>query len=138
MYIKLKQTIVQNTNVHTLVTKRRRRNLNIKERQVKEQAQRAVEFASVSAKTNRRNRCRRKPNAYGIAFKYIFALRDMTFKDVSRKTNYSPQSINYIVNRMSVDRFDCVFVQKMCDFLNLDYYYFRDMVEEIKILMEKK
>lgn len=111
--------------------------MRIKERQVKEQAQRAVEFAVDSAKRKGKNKCKRKPNEYGIAFKYIFALRDMTFKDVSCKTKYSAQSINYIVNRMDVDRFDYVFVQRMCDILNIDYLYFKDLVSEIKILMEK-
>ena len=111
--------------------------MKIREMQVREQAQRAVEFSSDSARNRKKNRCRRKLNAYGIAFKYIFALRDLTFKDVATKMKYSPQGINYIVNRMSEDSFDCVFVQKMCDILNLDYYYFKDMVEEIKVLMEK-
>ena len=111
--------------------------MSIEERQAKEQAQRAVEFAVASAKRKGRNKCKRKPNEYGIAFKYIFALRDMTFKDVSCKTKYSAQGINYIVNRMDADRFDCVFVQRMCEVLNIDYFYFRDLVSEIKILMEK-
>ena len=79
---------------------------------------------------------KRKTTAYGIALKYIFALRDWQMKDASAKVGISPQSLNYIVNRQAEDRFDPIYVRKLCNKFGVDSEYFVDLVSEIKSILE--
>ena len=106
--------------------------------QVKDQAKKAIDFCNGSGRKRGGKFPKRKPNAYSVALKYILALRDMTYQEVADRFNFAPQNFNYIVNRMSEEKFNCVFVDKLCQNLNIDALYFMDLVNEINILMEKK
>lgn len=112
--------------------------MKIKEIQVKDQAMKAVEYFSNNGKKKGGFELKRKSNPYGIALKYIFIIKDMSYSDVAQLLDLSPQAINNIVNRMKVDRFDEFYVDKLCDKLSVDSGYFLDLVNEIGRIMEVK
>ena len=100
--------------------------------QLKTQALEAIEYA----KRNRTKPVKHKITEYGIAFKYIFALRDWQLKDASAMVGISPQALNYIINRQAADRFNSIYVRKLCDKFGVDSAYFTDLVAEIKAILE--
>lgn len=110
--------------------------MKLQEIQVKDQAKKAVNYFNNGGRKRGGNKSIRKANSFGIALKYVFALRDMTYADVANKLNITPQAINNIVNRMNKNRFDEFYVNKLCRILSIDSAYFYDLVEEIDNIME--
>ena len=110
--------------------------ITIQERQVREQAEQAVEFVENGGRKHGANKPTRKMNPYGIALKYIFAIRDQTFEDASKFCNFTAQNLNYIVNRKKASTFDTIYIDKLCRIFNIDRVYFRDLVSEIRNVME--
>lgn len=110
--------------------------MQIKKIQVKDQAQKAIKYFTNGGKKNGGNKLTHKLNCYGIALKYIFIIRDMTYEDVAKILQTTPQNINHLVNRMGKDRFNEFFVDKLCDKLRIDSGYFIDLVNEIDNIME--
>lgn len=110
----------------------------IKEVQLKNEAKKAVEFFTADGKHNGGNKLRWKMNAYGIALKYIFITRDLTYVEVAEKYGSTPQNINYIVNRMKKKQFNPFFVDKLCQMLSVDSGFFNDLVKEIENILEEK
>lgn len=125
-------------NVHIVVTERRRLNMRIVEMQVREQAEKAVRYFTNGGKKNGGNALKHKQNPYGIALKYIFITRDLTYEDVANKLQITPQAVNHIVNRMKKKCFNEFYVDKLCDKLCVDSGYFKDLVGEIGRIMEVK
>nr|DAK86211.1 MAG TPA: Regulatory protein [Caudoviricetes sp.] len=110
--------------------------MKIQEMQVKDQAQKAIEFLNSGGSKKGGCKLTHNVNSYGIALKYIFALRDLSYEDVANKMQVTPQSINHIVNRMKRDKFNDIYKQKLCDTLSIDSAYFKDLVEEIDKILE--
>ena len=102
--------------------------------QVKTQAKEAVLCSQKHIGRTKKH----KINAYGIALKYIFALRDLSLKNASEIAGISPQNLNYIVNRQPVEQFDPVYVRRICQKFNVDCEYFVELVEQIGIILEGK
>ncbi len=100
--------------------------------QINTQALEAIEYS----KKQKSKPLRHKTTPYGVALKYIFALRDWKLKDASAMVGISPQSLNYIVNRQPSDRFDPIYVRKLCDKFGVDSAYFVELVGEIKSILE--
>lgn len=100
--------------------------------QIKTQAREAIECS----RKQRTKPVKGQITAYGIAFKYIFELRDWQMKDASKIAGMSPQSLNYIVNKQPEDRFDPVYIRKLCNKFSVDSAYFVDLVTEIKAILE--
>lgn len=112
--------------------------MKIVEMQIKEQAEKAVSYFTNGGKKNGGNKLRRKQTPYGIALKYIFITRDMTYKDVAQRLEITPQAVNNIVNRMKSKCFNEFYVDRLCDKLCVDSGYFKDLVSEIYLIMEVK
>lgn len=112
--------------------------MRIQEQQVRYQAEQAVEFVQNGARKRGGWQLRRKANPYGVALKYIFALRDLTFEEASQLGGFTAQNINYIVNRMKKNRFDTIYIDKICHTFNIERQYFIDLVNEISLVMEGK
>lgn len=112
--------------------------MKIQERQVREQAEQAVEFVMGGARKRGGWKLKRRVNPYGVALKYIFALRDLTFEKAASMCNFTAQNLNYIVNRMKKDRFDTIYIDKLCRAFNIDRIYFIDLVNEISKVAEGK
>lgn len=110
--------------------------MNIKEIQVKDQAKRALDFANSGGFKKGGFEITHKLNCYGIALKYIFFLRDLTYADVAYRLKVTPQSVNNIVNRMKKDKFNSFYIDKLCDNLGIDVLYFKDLVQEIDNILE--
>lgn len=100
--------------------------------QIKTQAREAVQYA----KKRKTRPLKSQSSAYGIALKYIFALRDWTLKYASEKVGISPQSLNYIVNEQPADRFDIIYIRKLCNKFGVDSAYFVELVQEIDAILE--
>lgn len=110
--------------------------MKIQEQQVRYQAEQAVEFVRNGARKRGGFELKRKTTPYGIALKYIFALRDLTFEQAAELGKFSAQNLNYIVNRMKSCRFDTIYIDKLCYTFNIDRQYFDDLVREISNVME--
>lgn len=110
--------------------------MRIEEMQIKDQAQKAVDYMNKGGNKKGGWRLNHNVHSYGIALKYIFALRDLSYENVALKMNVTPQSVNNLVNRMKRERFDDIFIQKLCDNLSLDSAYFKDLVAEIDNILE--
>ena len=106
--------------------------MKIRENQIKTQALEAVQYA----KKQKTKPLKHNASAYGVALKYIFALRDWQMKDASAMAGMSPQSLNYIVNIQSSDRFDPIYIRKLCDKFGVDSAYFVELVGEIQSILE--
>lgn len=104
--------------------------------QVKDQAQKAVEFFTNGGNKNGGYKKTHSASSYGVALKYIFAIRDMTYENVGAKLNVTPQSVNNIINRMKKEKFNAIYVDKLCNKLSIDSAYFTDLVSEIDNIME--
>lgn len=79
--------------------------------------------------------CSHKVSVYGKVLKYIFAEREWTFMFVGELLSMTPQNVNYIVNRMNDNNFNCIFLKRICNRLSIDYDYFCklcDIVREIE------
>lgn len=110
--------------------------MNIFEMQVRQQAEQAVEFIENGGTKKGANKPTRKMNPYGIALKYIFAIRDQTFEEASKLCDCTAQNLNYIVNRKKESSFNTIYIDKLCRIFNIDRMYFRDLVKEIRNVME--
>lgn len=110
--------------------------MRIQEMQVKDQAQKAVGFTKSGGGKKGGWQLTRTVNSYGIALKYIFALRDLTYEEVAAKMNITPQGVNNIVNRMKKEKFNEIYVQRLCETLAIDSAYFNDLVNEIDNILE--
>ena len=106
--------------------------------QLKDQAIKAVNYFTAGGKKSGGNKLKHKLNPYGIALKYIFITRDLTYEDVADKLQITPQAVNHIVNRMKKKCFNEFYVDKLCDKLSVDSGYFKDLVSEIGRIMEVK
>lgn len=106
--------------------------------QVKDQAQKAVNYFTSGGKKIGGNKLSHDINCYGIALKYIFMIRDLTYEDVAKKMLVTPQSVNNLVNRMKKERFNDFYVDKLCNILNIDSIYFNDLVNEIDCILGAK
>ena len=110
--------------------------MTIQERQVRDQAEQAVEFVRNGGTKKGANKPTRRMNPYGVALKYIFAIRDWTFEDASKFCDCTPQNMNYILNRKKANSFNTIYIDKLCSYFNIDRLYFRDLVSEIRNVME--
>lgn len=104
--------------------------------QVKDQANRAIQFLNDGGCKKGGCKLNHNVNSYGIALKYIFALRDLSYEDVAKKLFITPQSVNHIVNRMKKEKFNEIYIDKLCNKLSIDSAYFSDLVQEIDKILE--
>lgn len=112
--------------------------MKIIEMQLKDQAIKAVNYFTAGGKKSGGNKLKHKLNPYGIALKYIFITRDLTYADVAKKFKTTPQNINHLVNRMKRSSFNEFFVDKLCYELSVDGAFFNDLVKEIDNVLEAK
>lgn len=112
--------------------------MKIQEMQVKDQAQKAINFFNSGGSKKGGCKLTHTVNSYGIALKYVFALRDLTYEDVANKLQVTPQSVNNIVNRMKKSKFNEIYVDKLCHVLSIDSGYFQDLVNEIDNILEAR
>lgn len=110
--------------------------MKIQEMQIRDQAQKAIDYQNSGGNKKGGIARTHNINSYGIALKFIFALKDLTFEDVGLKLNLTPQSVNNIVNRMKKDKFNDIYIDKLCNALSIDSAYFTDLVEEIDNILE--
>lgn len=82
------------------------------------------------------NPLKRMPCAYGIAFRYMFAKRDLNLSKAAKKIGISSQSLNYIINRASEKTYNYFYVDNWCRLFNIDTEYFLSLVSAIKNIME--
>ena len=107
-----------------------------KQEQIQQIAREVIEF-NPKARRKGGNHLKRKCNAYGLTLKYIFRVKDLTYVDVGNLFNVTPQSINHLVNRSSVESFsDTLFLKKVLKKLRVNYDYFCDLVREVQTIME--
>lgn len=110
--------------------------MQILEVQVKDQAQKAVDYFNCGGNKKGGLAITHNANSYGIALKYIFAIKDLTYESVGAKMNLTAQSVNNIVNRMKRERFTSPYIEKLCRAISIDSAYFNDLVDEIDNIME--
>lgn len=110
--------------------------MKVVEMQIKDQAKKAINYINQGGGKKGGCKLTHNVNSYGIALKYIFALRDLKYSDVAIKLNMTPQAINNIVNRMKKNKFNDVYVDKLCYNLSIDSGYFKDLVREIENILE--
>lgn len=110
----------------------------LKETQLKSEAQKAVDYFTNNGKHYGGYKLKWKMNAYGIALKYIFIIKDLTYVEVAKMYGATPQNINYVVNRMKKKQFNPFFVERLCQILSVDSGYFYDLVKEIDKILEVK
>ncbi len=103
--------------------------------QLQEEAKNVVNFDAKAMKCGG-NKLKHQRNHFGMTFKYLFAIKDLTFKEVGEILGMSAQSINHLVNRTRAQSFENnPFVKRMCNLLNIDYQYFIDLSNEVKGLI---
>lgn len=109
-------------------------NINIPE--IKEEAKKVVRYKPKSRKGGGyelSHQC----NCYGLTLKYIFALKELTFKKVGNILGVTPQSINHLVNRTAEYNIENeIFLEKLCNQLSINYDYFRMLCEEVRMLID--
>lgn len=110
--------------------------MRIQEMQVRDQAKKAIEYFNSGGSKKGGCKLTHNVNSYGIALKYIFALRDLTYEDVAIKLQVTPQNVNNIVNRMKRSKFNDIYIDKLCHILSIDSGYFKDLVGEIDSILE--
>lgn len=109
--------------------------LDIKETQLIEEAKNVVRFNPKARKCGG-NKLTHKCNCYGMTLKYMFAVRDLTYKQVGDILGVGPQAVNHLVNRTSEYNIsDTFYLQNLCKKLNIDYKYFIDLCEEVRNLI---
>lgn len=103
--------------------------------QLEEEAKNVVQFDAKAMKCGG-NRLKHERNEFGMTLKYLFAVKDWTFKDVGERLGISSQAINHLVNRTKAHSFtNKPFVERLCISLNIDYKYFIDLSSKVKELM---
>lgn len=110
--------------------------MKIQEMQISDQAKKAIDYQNNGGNKKGGLACTHNVTSYGIALKFIFALKDLTFEDVGQKLFLTPQSVNNIVNRMKKDKFNDLYIEKLCNALSIDSGYFNDLVKEIDKILE--
>lgn len=110
--------------------------MRIQEMQVKDQAKKAIEYFNNGGRKKGGCKLTHNANSCGIALKYIFALRDLTYENVAIKLKVTPQNVNNIVNRMKKNKFNDIYIDKLCNVLSIDSGYFKDLVAEIDNILE--
>ena len=120
-------------NVHALVARRRKQEmLNIKETQLIDEAKKVVQFNPKARKCGG-NKLSHNCNCYGMTLKYLFAVKDLTFKSVGEILGITPQAVNNLVNRTKESNLSgTIFLENLCNKLNIDYIYFNDLCEEVR------
>lgn len=103
--------------------------------QLEKESENIIHFNAKAMKCGGNN-LTRKCNCYGLTLKYLFAVKDLSYKQVGEILGITPQAVNHLVNRTSEKNFEnIVFVSKMCKKLNIDYQYFCDLCSKVKEIM---
>lgn len=106
----------------------------IKNVQIEDEAISIINFDAKARKCGG-NELKRKCNCYGLTLKYMFAIKDLTYKDVGDIVGVTAQSINYLVNRASEESFTDIYMKHLCRKLSIDYQYFRDLSEQVRSIL---
>lgn len=105
--------------------------------QIEEEAKKAISLDPKNRKCGG-YALKHKCNCYGLTFKYIFHIKNLTFVDVGNLIGLTPQAINHIVNRMPKKSFmDEDFVERICKKLRIDTEYFYELSEKVNEIMER-
>lgn len=108
---------------------------NIVETQLEQEAKNIIQFDSKGMKCGG-NALKRECNCYGMTLKYLFAVKELSYKQVGEILGISSQGVNHLVNRTKERNFqNNVFVRKICTKLGIDYLYFYDLSSKVKELM---
>ena len=103
----------------------------MKQEKIKLDAKRAIE-GKFKDNTYGGYELKHKPTVYGLAFKYLLHARGISYREAAKSVVMSPQSLNYVFNRMSKERFDAALVDRLCLRLRLNREYFDALCDEIE------
>jgi hypothetical protein len=106
-----------------------------KESKIEEIAKKIVAYNPKKGKVKNGYLLSHKPTAYGLVLKYIFGMRDLTYKEAGNILGYSSQNINNLVNRTENEHFDEFTVERLCNKLFIDKKYFMQLVELVNELI---
>ena len=106
--------------------------LDIKQTQLEDEAKKVVQFNPKARKCGG-NKLLHDCNCYGMTLKYLFAIRDLTYKSVGEILGITAQAVNNLVNRTKECNISGTkYLENLCKKLNIDYIYFNDLCEEVR------
>jgi hypothetical protein len=98
----------------------------------------SIKSKSGSKPNNGGNKLKHKPSVYGIAIKWLIFVKGMTYAQFADMYNgTTAQNANYLINRISKDRFYEENLDKMCQVLGISFDYFSELCEKIEEKMEQ-
>ena len=109
--------------------------------QIKSDAMKIIRFsekAKQGIKTVGGNKLSHNTCSYGMVLKWLIYTRRMTYDQFGKLYNGTTgQNINHLINRCSKERFFDENLERMCEVLNVEFDYFKEVCNFVEKYSEK-